>query len=91
MNPRVEPKFAIEITTALVSASTIPMLLKLFTAGKLPTEEMITHGKRQAIHSRTISADDEAIDFKFKDIMKAYETFTRAAETGALKMNIEME
>jgi len=29
-------------------------------------------------------------DFKFADIMKAYDTFGKAAETGALKVNIEM-
>jgi hypothetical protein len=67
------------------------MLLKLFEAGKLPTREMITHGRRRGINLKTTSADNETIDYKFKDIIKAYDTFTRAAETGALKMNIEME
>jgi alcohol dehydrogenase len=82
---------AIEITTALVSAHTIPMLLKLFEAGKLPTEEMITHGRRWEMNLKTTSANKRMIDYNFKDIMKAYDTFTRASETGALKMNIEME
>lgn len=61
----------IQITMALVNTSTLPMLLRLFQAGKLNTEEMITH------------------DFKFGDILKAYDTFSRASETGALKVNIE--
>jgi hypothetical protein len=31
------------------------------------------------------------VDYKFKDIIEAYDTFTRGVETGALKMNIEIE
>jgi len=62
----------IQITMALVNTSTLPMLLKLFRAGKLNTQDMITH------------------DFKFRDILKAYDTFGKASETGALKVNIEM-
>lgn len=58
---------------ALVDTNTLPMLLKLFAAGKLPTQEMITH------------------DYKFSEIEKAYETFTNASKTGALKMNIEFD
>jgi hypothetical protein len=40
---------------------------------------------------KTILADNTTIDYKFKNIIEAYDTFTRGAETGALKMNIEME
>ncbi|PVH88097.1 GroES-like protein [Cadophora sp. DSE1049] len=62
----------IQITMALVNTSTLPMLMKLFEAGKLNTKEMITH------------------DFKFSEMLKAYDTFGKASETGALKVNIEM-
>lgn len=30
-------------------------------------------------------------DFKFSEIEKAYDIFTRASETGALKVHIEMD
>lgn len=63
----------LDITTGLVDTKTLPMLLKLFTDGKLPTQHMITH------------------DFKFSEIEKAYDIFTRASETGALKVHIEMD
>lgn len=36
-------------------------------------------------------ADEEpCIDFKFAEVEKAYDVFGRAAETKALKVNIEM-
>ncbi|KAH7370514.1 chaperonin 10-like protein [Rhexocercosporidium sp. MPI-PUGE-AT-0058] len=60
------------IAMALVNPSTLPMLMKLFEAGKLNTKAMTTH------------------DFKFSEMLKAYDTFGKASETGALKVNIEM-
>lgn len=61
----------IQITMALVNTNTLPMLLKLFEAGKIDTSLLVTH------------------DYKFSEIEKAYDTFGRASETGALKVNIE--
>ncbi|KAI2606474.1 GroES-like protein [Hypoxylon fragiforme] len=63
----------IEITAALVDTVSTPMLLKLFQAGKIHPEKMITHR------------------FKFDDIEKAYDTFSAAGTTGALKVLIEMD
>ena len=82
---------------ALVSSYTIPLLLELLQAGKLDTSAMITHGEL-ALHpppapgilNRRLTSDLFA-DFKFSDIEKAYDTFGRAAETKALKLNIEFD
>jgi len=38
-----------EITMAIVNTDTLPMLLKLFQAGKLNTQPMITHGQNLQI------------------------------------------
>jgi alcohol dehydrogenase len=61
----------VAITTRLVDTESTPMLIKMFAAGKLPAEKMITHR------------------FAFKDMMKAYEVFSAAAETKALKVLVE--
>jgi alcohol dehydrogenase len=58
----------VAITTGLVSATTLPMLLKLVAQGKLRSEQFATH------------------HFKLGDIMDAYDTFGKAAETKALKV-----
>jgi alcohol dehydrogenase len=58
----------VAITTGLVSATTLPMLLKLVAQGKLASEQIATH------------------HFKLGEIMDAYDTFGRAAETKALKV-----
>lgn len=82
----------VAISMALVSSHTIPLLLELNKAGKINTNELITHGK--------LSVNPFALrspltchrpDFKFSEIEKAYDTFGRAAETKALKMNIEFD
>ena len=58
----------VAITTGLVSATTLPMLLKLVAQGKLASQQFATHR------------------FKLAEIMDAYDTFGRAAETKALKV-----
>jgi alcohol dehydrogenase len=77
---------------ALVGTSSLPMLLDLFGAGKLDVSPMVTHGKRirrlcvlAGVLTRSLQ------DFKFAEVEKAYDVFGRAAETKALKVNIEME
>lgn len=58
----------ITITTGLVNTTTLPMLLRLVAAGKLPVEAFVTHR------------------FALADILSAYDTFGRAAQTQALKV-----
>jgi alcohol dehydrogenase len=58
----------ITITTGLVNTTTLPMLLRLVAAGKLPVEAFVTHR------------------FDLADIVSAYDTFGRAAQTQALKV-----
>ena len=58
----------ITITTGLVNTTTLPMLLRLVAAGKLPVEAFVTHR------------------FALADIVAAYDTFGRAAQTQALKV-----
>jgi len=77
---------------ALVGTTSLPMLLDLFEAGKLNITPMVTHGMR-ARRSDILkqSANKEfSPDFKFVDVERAYEVFGKAAETKALKVNIEM-
>ena len=77
---------------ALVGTTSLPMLLDLFEAGKLDVAPMVTHGMRaRRSYILKQSADKEfSPDFKFADVEKAYEVFGKAAETNALKVNIEM-
>lgn len=58
----------ITITTGLVNTTTLPMLLRLVAARKLPVEAFVTHR------------------FALADIVSAYDTFGRAAQTQALKV-----
>ncbi|WP_030299805.1 alcohol dehydrogenase catalytic domain-containing protein [Streptomyces katrae] len=58
----------ITITTGLVDTSSIPMLLRMTEAGRLPTSSLITHR------------------FELGQMEEAYDVFSRAAETGALKV-----
>ena len=77
---------------ALVSSYTIPLLLELNKAGKINTEELITHGKHQCQRcGRHRSNWCGFIDFKFSEIEKAYDIFGKAAENKALKMNITFD
>lgn len=78
---------------ALVSSYTIPMLLELNKAGKIKTDDLITHGSfaRHPLRQLAGLTDNPSADFKFSEIEKAYDTFGRAAETKALKMNIEFD
>lgn len=75
---------------ALVSAHTIPTLLDLMAAGKLDASAMITHGMF-ACYKLWLVTDHGGVDFKFTQIEEAYDTFSRAAETKSLKVNIEFE
>ena len=77
---------------ALVGTTSLPMLLDLFEAGKLDIAPMVTHGMRaRRSHILKQSADKGNYpDFKFADVERAYEVFGKAAETKALKVNIEM-
>jgi alcohol dehydrogenase len=58
----------IAITTGLVSATTLPMLLKLVAQGKLQPEQFATH------------------HFRLDEISDAYDTFSNAARTKAMKV-----
>lgn len=58
----------ITITTGLVNTTTLPMLLRLVAAGKLPVDAFVTHR------------------FDLADVLSAYDTFGRAAQTQALKV-----
>lgn len=77
------------ITTRLVDAVVTPMLLRLYEAGKLPTSALVTHGKFLLV-VQGVYANTRVLDFPFKDIVKAYGVFGKAAEHSALKLNIEM-
>lgn len=72
---------------ALVSAHTIPTLLDLYAAGKIDASDMITHGKSLFNIKRLML--NLGPDFKFSEIEKAYDVFSRAADTKSLKVNIE--
>ena len=63
----------INISMGLVNPNTTPMLLKLVTQKKLPTEKFASH------------------QFSFDQILDAYDTFSRAAETNALKVVLTRE
>jgi len=77
---------------ALVSSYTIPLLLELNKAGKINTEDLITHGKQQPqVGVQTLSNRCCGADFKFSEIEKAYDIFGKAAENKALKMNITFD
>jgi len=77
---------------ALVSSYTIPLLLELNKAGKINTEDLITHGKQQTqSNDQTRSNCCRTADFKFSEIEKAYDIFGKAAENKALKMNITFD
>ncbi|WP_327360626.1 MULTISPECIES: alcohol dehydrogenase catalytic domain-containing protein [unclassified Streptomyces] len=58
----------VTITTGLVDTCSTPMLLRMLTAGRLPTSSLITHR------------------FELGRMEEAYEVFSRAGETGALKV-----
>ncbi|MFG3015856.1 zinc-dependent alcohol dehydrogenase family protein [Streptomyces cinerochromogenes] len=58
----------VTITTGLVDTSSTPTLLRMATAGRLPTEQLITHA------------------FPLDRMEEAYDVFSKAAETGALKV-----
>lgn len=89
----------------LVSTHTIPRILDLLSVGKLETAAlMVTHGKFRdhripAIHlHRDLPYDHKLtatalslLDFTFEEIQTAYDVFQRAAETNALKVNIEFQ
>ena len=79
------------ISMALVSSHTIPLLLQLQEAGKLDTSMMVTHGMSLHLPLERRNPDMHAADFKFSQIEEAYDVFTRAAETKALKVNIEFD
>ena len=68
--------------------NTCGMLLKLYRNKKINVEHLITHGQFY-LHGRLILADTNVADFKFSEVLKAYDVFGRAAETGALKVHIE--
>ena len=58
----------IVIATGLVSATTLPMLLRLVEQRKLAPQQLVTH------------------EYKLDDILDAYDTFSNAASTRALKV-----
>ncbi|MCQ6555099.1 alcohol dehydrogenase catalytic domain-containing protein [Streptomyces sp. C10-9-1] len=58
----------VTITTGLVDTSSIPRLLAMMSAGRLPAGDLVTHR------------------FPLAAMEEAYEVFSRAAETGALKV-----
>lgn len=77
---------------ALVSSYTIPLLLDLMTAGRLDTSALVTHGKRYRCLRYAFRRKLTWLeDFKFSEIEKAYDIFGRAAETKALKVNVEFD
>jgi alcohol dehydrogenase len=63
----------VTISTGLVDTYSTPTLLRMATAGRLPTAEMVTH------------------TFPLGLMEEAYEVFSRAAETGALKVVLGAE
>jgi len=81
--------FDVAISMALVSTHTLPMLLELEAAGRLDASALITHGLMSIPIFDFCCLLILCTDFKFSDIEKAYDVFGRAAETGALKVNIE--
>ncbi|BCM72869.1 MULTISPECIES: zinc-dependent alcohol dehydrogenase family protein [Streptomyces] len=58
----------VTITTGLVDTYSVPALLRMAAAGRLPTGQLVTH------------------TFPLHRMEEAYEIFSRAAETGALKV-----
>ncbi|MCD7442284.1 zinc-dependent alcohol dehydrogenase family protein [Streptomyces lincolnensis] len=58
----------VTITTGLVDTSSTPTLLRMATAGRLPTSSLVTHS------------------FPLQHMEEAYDVFSRAADTGALKV-----
>ncbi|MFC5034088.1 alcohol dehydrogenase catalytic domain-containing protein [Streptomyces sp. So13.3] len=56
------------IRTGLVDTYSTPALLRMMTAGRLPTSSLVTH------------------DFPLHRMEEAYDVFSRAADTGALKV-----
>ncbi|MFC9926143.1 zinc-dependent alcohol dehydrogenase family protein [Streptomyces sp. NPDC127190] len=58
----------VTITTGLVDTRSTPTLLRMATAGRLPTGQLVTH------------------TFPLARMEKAYDVFSGAAETGALKV-----
>ncbi|MCZ4099686.1 zinc-dependent alcohol dehydrogenase family protein [Streptomyces sp. H39-C1] len=56
------------IRTGLVDSYSTPALLRMMTAGRLPTSSLVTH------------------DFPLHRMEEAYDVFSRAADTGALKV-----
>ncbi|AKN74531.1 hypothetical protein QR97_36670 [Streptomyces sp. PBH53] len=58
----------VTITTALVDAYSVPALLRMAAAGRLPAGQSVTRA------------------FPLHRMEEAYEIFSRAAETGALKV-----
>lgn len=66
-------------------------MLELNTAGKLDTNALITHGMSYILSFYYCRVADGGPDFNFSEIEKAYDVFGRAAETKALKVNIEFD
>ena len=62
-------------------------MLELYAAGKIDASDMITHGEH--LHDLLRSVLICLPDFKFNEIEKAYDVFSRAADTKSLKVNIE--
>ncbi|GGN79769.1 alcohol dehydrogenase [Streptomyces albiflavescens] len=58
----------VTITTGLVDTYSTPALLRMASAGRLPTGQLVTH------------------TFPLEHMEEAYDVFSRAAETGALKV-----
>jgi alcohol dehydrogenase len=67
------------------------MLLKLLAAKKLPAEKMITHRMLLCRLVPNIENANCSSDFKFGDILNAYDTFKNASENKTLKVLIEMQ
>ncbi|MGQ5637871.1 MULTISPECIES: zinc-dependent alcohol dehydrogenase family protein [unclassified Streptomyces] len=58
----------VTITTGLVDTCSTPTLLRMATAGRLPTGQLVTH------------------TFPLEQMEEAYDVFSKAAQTGALKV-----
>ena len=67
------------------------MLLKLLAAKKLPAEKMITHRMYLYRLVQNTGVINFSSDFKFRDVLSAYDTFTNASESKSLKVLIEMQ
>ena len=67
------------------------MLLKLLAAKKLPAEKMITHRTFLCSPVQIIGSANCSSDFKFGDILKAYDTFENASENKTLKVLIDIQ